>query len=76
MKKGGESWENGNRAVQEQIPIDFNVMSRVESNFCKQFKDNGFTKKKPGQGGPRATKANDDRYLLIIARFNSFSAVS
>lgn len=50
------------RQSQVKIPRDFNVTSGVLSNLWKQFKDTRFIERKTGQGRPRATMANEDRY--------------
>ncbi|GFY06019.1 HTH_Tnp_Tc3_2 domain-containing protein [Trichonephila clavipes] len=59
---------------QVQICREFNLtLSVVVCNLWKQFQD---TKRKPGQGRPRATMAREDPHLSIIERRNRGATAS
>lgn len=61
---------------QMQITRYFNVRPRVVYNLWKQFKVTGSIERKPSQDGPRATTANEERYLSITGSVNKTATAS
>ena len=61
---------------QVQVVTELSVTPSVVCNLWKQFKDTGFISRMPRQDRPRATTANEDRYLALTARRNRTATAS
>lgn len=53
---------------QAQVATELNVTPSVVCNLWKQFQDTGSISRRPGQGRPRSTTTNEERYLALSAR--------
>ncbi|XP_071041819.1 uncharacterized protein [Parasteatoda tepidariorum] len=53
---------------QAQIARELDITPNVISNLWSQFKTSRTVCRRPGQGHPRATTANEDRYLFLSAK--------
>lgn len=53
---------------QAQVARELDITPSVISNLWSQFKTSGTVCRRPGQGRPRASTANDDRYLVVSAK--------
>lgn len=58
------------------IPREFIVTPSVVFNLCKQLNNTKSIERKAGRGRPRATKANEDHYIFMVARSNRGATAS